>query len=120
MLKILQSGFNSTRTKNFQMFKLDLEKAEEPEIKFLTSTKQENVRKTSTSVSLITLKPFTVWITTNFGRFLKRWEYQTTLPASQETCMQVKKQQLELNMEQLTASKLEKESNKAVYVTLLV
>ena len=88
------------------MFKLDLEKAEEPEIKFLTSTKQENVRKTSTSVSLITLKPFTVWITTNFGRFLKRWEYQTTLPVSQETCMQVKKQQSEPNMEQWTDSKL--------------
>ena len=52
------------------------------------------------------LQPFTVWITTNFGRFLKRWEYQTTLPASRETYMQVKKQQLEPNMEQWTGSKL--------------
>ena len=88
------------------MFKLDLEKTEEPEIKFLTSKTQENVRKISTSASLTMLKPFTMWITTNFGKFLKRWEYQTTLPASRETCMQVKKQQLEPNMEQWTGSKL--------------
>ena len=52
------------------------------------------------------LQLFTMWITTNFGKFLKRWEYQTTLPASRETCMQVKKQQLEPNMEQRTGSKL--------------
>ena len=89
-------------TKLFQMYKLDLEKAEEPEIKLPTSAgslkKQENSRKTSTSASLTTLKPLTVWITTNFGKFFKRWEYQTTLPASWETCMQVKKQQLELDI----------------------
>ena len=47
-------------------------------------------------------KPFNVWIKTNCGQFLKRWEYQTTLPASCETYMQVKKQQLELYMEQWT------------------
>jgi len=67
------------------MFKLDLEKAEEPEIKWPTSIgsqrKQESSRKTSTSVLLTTPKPLTVWITTNCGKFLK-WEYQTTLPAS--------------------------------------
>ena len=57
------------------------------------------VEKTSTSASLIMLKPLTLWIATNCGKFLKRWEYQTTLPASCETCMQVKKQELELNME---------------------
>ena len=60
-------------------------------------------------------KPLTVWITTNCGKFLKRWEYQTTLPASWETCMQVKKQQLELDMEQWTGSKSGKEYVKAVY-----
>ena len=68
------------------MFKLDLEKAEEPEIKLSTSMgsskKQENSRKTPTSASLTTLKPLTVWVTTNCGKFLKRWEYKTTLPAS--------------------------------------
>ena len=54
------------------------------------------------------LKPLTVWITTNCGKLLNRWEYQTTLPAFCKTCMQVKKQQLELGMEQQTGSKLEK------------
>ena len=72
-------------------------------------------RKTSTSVSLTMLKPLTVWITTNCGKFLKKWGYQTTLPASWEICMQVKKQQLDLNMEQWTGSKLGKEYVKAVY-----
>ena len=47
----------------------------------------------------------TVWITIDCGKFWKRWEYQTTWPASWETCMQVKKQQLELDMEQQTGSK---------------
>ena len=47
-------------------------------------------------------------------KFLKIWEYQTTLPTSWETCMQAKKQQLELNMEQWTGSKLRKEYVKAV------
>ena len=68
------------------MFKLDLEKAEEPEIKLPTPVgsqkKQENSRKTSTSVSLTTLKPLTVWIITNCRKLLKRWEYQTALPVS--------------------------------------
>ena len=48
-------------------------------------------------------------------KFFWRWEYQTTLPAFWETCMQVKKQQLELDMEQQTGSKLEKKYIKAVY-----
>ena len=56
-----------------------------------------------------------VWITTNWERFFKRQEYQTTLPASWEICMQVKRQQLELDMEQQTGSKLGKEYVKAVY-----
>ena len=61
------------------------------------------------------LKPLTVWITADSGKFLKRWEYQTTWPASWEICMQVKKQQLERDMEQQTGSKLGKEFVKAVY-----
>ena len=104
-------------TMNFQMFKLSLEKAEEPEIKLPTpvgsSKKQEKSRKTSTSALLIMPKPLTVWITTNCGKFLKRWEYQTTLPVSWEMCMHIKKQQLELDMEQWIGSKLEKEYAKA-------
>ena len=50
-------------------------------------------------------KPLTVWITINCGKFWKRWEYQTTWSASWEICMQVRKQQLELDMEQQTGSK---------------
>ena len=94
---------------NFQIFKLDLEKAEEPEIKLLTSTgsskKQESSRKTS---ALLTLpKPLTPWL----------WKIlqETTWPASWETCMQVKKQQLELDREQQTGSKSGKEYVKPVY-----
>jgi len=91
-------------TMYFQVFKLDLEKAEEPEIKLPTSVgsskKQENSRKTCTSALLTMPKPLSVWITTNCGKFFKRWEYQTTWPASWEICMQVRKQQLELDMEQ--------------------
>jgi len=48
--------------------------------------KQKNFRKTSTSFSFSMLKPLTVWITTNCGKFFKRWEYQTTSPASREIC----------------------------------
>ena len=66
------------------MFKLVLEMAEEPEIKLPTSAgslkKQESSRKASISALLTTPKSLTVWITKNCGKFLKRWEYQTTLP----------------------------------------
>ena len=64
---------------------------------------------------LTTPKALTAWITTNCGAYLKRWEYQTTWPASWEIGMQVKKQQLELDMEQQTGSKLGNEYVKAVY-----
>ena len=60
-----------------------------------------------------------VWITKKFGKFLQRWEYQITLPASYEICMQVRKQQLELDMEQ-TGSKYEKEYVKTAYSHLLI
>ena len=65
-----------------QMFKLVLEKAEEPEIKLPTSAgswkKQESSRKTSISAVLTMPKPLTAWITINCGKFFKRCEYQTT------------------------------------------
>ena len=70
--------------------------------------KQESSRKTSISAFLTMPKPLTVWITTNW-KILKEMEYQTTLPASWDICMQVKKQQLELDMEQQTDSRLGKE-----------
>ena len=102
---------------NFQMFKLYLEKFE-PEIKLPTSVvskEQESSRKTFISALLTMPNPLTVWTTTNSGKFLKWWEYQTTLSASREICMQVRKQQLELDMEQQTGSKSGKEYVKAVY-----
>ena len=76
MLKILQPRLQQYVTVNFQMFKLVIEKAEEPEITLPTSTglstKQESSGKTSTSALLITPKPLTVKITTNCGKFFKR------------------------------------------------
>ena len=104
---------------NFQLFKLYLEKAEEPDIKLPTSAaslkKQENSRKkknkkqkTSISALLTMPKHLTVWITINCGKFWKRLVYQATWSASWEICMQVRKQQTELDMEQQTGSSEEK------------
>ena len=119
MFKIIQAGLQQYMNYNFHIFRLDLEKAEEPKIKLPTSTgsskKLENSRKISISALLTTPKPLIVWITTNCGKFFKRWKYQTTWPATWEIYMQVKKQQLELNMEQHTVSKQGKEYVKAVY-----
>ena len=61
--------------------------------------KAREFQKKSISVLLTMPKPLTVWITINCGKFWKRWEYQTTWPASWETCMQVRKQQFELDMD---------------------
>ena len=81
--------------------------------------KQEYSRKISTPVSLTMLKPLTVWITTDCGKFFKRWE-EFQVPPENFRCplrnrMQVKKQQLEPDMEQQTGSKSGKEYVKAVY-----
>ena len=109
MLKILQARLQQYVNRELHVFQLVLEKAEEPEIKLPTSAgswkKQESSRKTSISALLTMPKPLTVWITINCGKFWKRWEYQTTWPDSWETYMQVRKQQLELDMEQQTGSK---------------
>ena len=86
----------------FMTFKLDLEKAEEPVIKLPTSggslKKQESSKKTSIFALSTMPKPLTGSQQT--GKFFNRWEYLTTWPASWEVCMQVKKEQLELDMEQ--------------------
>ena len=93
--------------------------SEEPEIKLPTSfrslKKHESSRKTSMSVLLTMPKLLTVSITTNYGKFWKTWEYQPTWSASWEICLQVKKQRLELDIEQQTGSKSGKEYVKAVY-----
>ena len=82
MLKILQARLQQYVNRDSLMFRLLLEKAEEPEIKLPTSAgswkKQENSRKTSISALLTVPKPLTVRITINCGKFFKRWEYQTT------------------------------------------
>ena len=88
MLKILQARLQQYVNRELLMFKLVLEKTEEPEVKLPTpagsSKKQESSRKTSISALLTMPTPSTVWITINCGKFWKRWEYQTTWPASWE------------------------------------
>ena len=119
MLKILQARLQQYVHRELPEFKLDLEKAEEPEIKLLTSAgsskKQESSRK---HLLLLYWLHQSLWL--GFGsqqteKFLKRWEYQPIWPASWEICIQVKKQQLELDMEQQTGSKSRKEYVKAIY-----
>ena len=87
--KFSKLGFKGTWTENFQMFKLDLEKAEEPEIKLPTSAgstkKQENSRKTSTSALLTMPKPLTMWITTNW-KILKEMGTTDHLPPEKPVC----------------------------------
>ena len=109
---------NSTWTNYFQMFKVDFKKAGEPEIKLPTSagsSKKQEFKKNIYFCFIDYAKRLTLWITTNCGKFFKRWEYRTTWPASWEICMHVKKQQLKLDMEQQTCSKSGKEYIKSVY-----
>ena len=100
------------------MYKLDLEKAEEPEIKLpisIGSSKKQEFQKNIYFCFIDYAKAFDCGDHNKLWKFLKRWEYQTTLSASWEICIQVKKQQLEPDMEQQTGSKLGKEYVKAVY-----
>ena len=109
MLKILQARLQQYVNHELPDVQAGLRKSEEPDINLPTSAgsseKQESSRKTYISALLTMPKPLTVWITTNCRKFFKNWEYQTTLSASWEICMQARKQQLELDMEQQTGSK---------------
>jgi hypothetical protein len=109
MLKNNQARLQQYMNRELPDVQAGFRKDQEPEIKLPTSTrsgkKQENSSKTSISALLTMPKPLTVWITINCGKFWKRWEYQTTWPVSWETYMQVRKQQLELDMERQTGSK---------------
>ena len=109
-------------TMNFQMFKLVLEKAEEPEIKLSTSAGSSQKKEFQKNIYFCFIDYAKVFdcVDHNCGKFFKRWEYQTTWPASWEFCMQVKKQQLEPDMEQQTGFKLGKEYVKSYIVTLLI
>ena len=121
MLKIRQ--FSNMWTVNSLMFKLVLEKAEEPEIKLPTYTgswkKQESSRKTSISALLTMPNPLTVWITINCGKFWRIWEYQTTWFASWEICMQARKKQNQTWNNKLVPNR--KRSTSRLYIiTLLI
>ena len=121
MLKILQARVQQYVNVNFQMFKLDLEKAEEPKIKLPTSVgllkKQESFR----NVCFIGYaKDFDCVDDNKLWKIFQRWEYQTTLPASWEICMQVKKQQLELDMKQQTGSNRKRNTSRLYTVTVLI
>ena len=109
MLKILQARLQQYVNREIPDVQAGFRKGRGPEIKLPisagSSKKQESSRKTSTSALLTMPKPLTLWITINCGKFWERWEYQTTWPTSWEICMQVRKQQLELDMEHQTGSK---------------
>ena len=109
MLNILQARLQPYMNCELPDVQAGFRKGEEPEIKLPTSPgsskKQASPRKTSIYALLTMSKPLTVWITINCGKFWKKWEHQTTWPASWETWMQIRKQQLEQDMEQQTSSK---------------
>ena len=99
------------------MFKLDLEKAEEPEIKLQHLSDHKKARQFQKNIYFCFIddaKSFDGVDHNKLWKSLRRWEYQTTLPASWETRMQVKKQQLGPDMEQWTGFKLGKEYTKAI------
>ena len=109
MLKILQARLQQYVNRELPDVQAGFRKGRGTEIKLPTSAgswkKEKSSRKISISALLTMPKPLTVWITINCGKFWKRWEYQTTWPASWETYTQFRKQQLELDMEQQTGSK---------------
>ena len=122
--KFSKSGFNSMWTMNFQMFKLDLEKAEEPEIKLPTSVgslrKQESSRKTSISALLTVPNPFDCVDHNRLWKILQERGIPDYHHAFWEICMKVKKQHLELDMEQQTGSNGERSTSRLHIVTLLI
>ena len=107
--KFSKPGFSNMWTVKFQMFKLVLDKAEEPEINCqhpLDHRKRKRVPEKH--LFLLYWLCQSLWLCgsqINCRKFWKRWEYHTTWPASWETCMQVRKQHLEQDMEQQTGSK---------------
>ena len=120
MLKILQARLQQYINQEFPDVQTGLRKGGGPRDQianiYRIIEKGRKFRKTSTSVSLSTLKCLTMWITINCGKFSKRWEYQTTyLPPEKPVCGS---RTTELDMEQWTSSKLGKQHIKAVYCHL--
>ena len=104
ILKILQARLQQYMNRELPDVQGGFSKGKWTRIKLPTSVRspqnQENSRKTPTSPLLTVPKPLTVWIAINCGKFWKRWEYQTTWAASWGTFMKIRKEQLELDMEQ--------------------
>ena len=124
-LKSVKLGFSNTWTENFQMYKLDLEKTEEPEIKFPTFIgswrKQGSFRKTSISASLTMLnKAFGCMDHSKLWKILKVIGVPDHLTLCWKTCIWVKKQWLELGMEQMTSSNWKRSTTRLYIVTLLI
>ena len=94
MLKILQARLQQYVNRELPDVQAGLRKGRG------TRDQIANIRWIIEKALLTMPKPLTVWITINCGKFWKRWEYETTWPASWETYVQVRKQQLELDMEQ--------------------
>ena len=105
MLKILQARLQQYVNRELPDVQAGFRKDREPESTCWIIKKVSEFQKNIYFCFIDYAKPLTVWITINCGRFWKRWEYQATWPASWEICMQVRKQQLELDMEQQTGSK---------------
>ena len=108
MFKILQARLQSIWTENFQMYKLDLETAEEPKIKLPTSAgswKKEEFQKNTYFCFIDYAKAFDCVDHNKLWKILREMGIPDHHPASWGICMQVKKQQLELDMEQQTGSK---------------
>ena len=115
--KSFKLGFNSMWTESFHKYKLDLEKGEESEIKLpIICWIIEKAREFQKNFCFIYYtKAFDCVDHNKLWKILKKMGVQATLPAFWETCMRIKKQQLQPDMEQLTASKLGKEYVKAIY-----
>ena len=120
--KSFKLGFSSMCSKNFQLYKLGLEKVEEPGNKLSTSAgwqrKQRNSRKTIISAPSTMRKSLTTWVITNHGKSLKQMGISDHLTCLWETCMQGKKHLLEPYMEQMTGSKLGKELRQGCILSL--
>ena len=123
MLKILQARFQQYMNHEIPEVHVRFRKCRGTREQIVNTQwitkKAREFQKKYTSSLLTMPKPLTVWIIINCGKFFKRWENQTTLPASREICMQFKKQQLEQDMEKRTDSKSEKKYVKAVYYHLV-
>ena len=124
LFKILQVRLQQYMNQEFQVYKLDLKQAEEPESSCqhsLGHRKSKGIpEKISTSASLTMLKPLTVQITTNCEKFLKGWEYQNTLPASLKlVCMSRSNSQNQTWSNRL-AQNLERSTSRLYVVTLLM